>query len=99
MLEDRAPDRAPELHVDYFGQTHNREHADVATWQEEMAWRGWGIEIDQEFGPASEQACRGFQEAKGLAVDGLVGPDTWGLTWNTPVDQPELYAMREAEPS
>lgn len=87
--------RAPQLHVDYFGQTHNEGHADVLTWQTEMAWRGWTIDVDQVFGPKSEEACRRFQAAQGLEADGLVGEATWEVTWATPVDQAEIDAMTE----
>jgi peptidoglycan hydrolase-like protein with peptidoglycan-binding domain len=36
-----------------------------------------GLEIDGIFGPNTEQAVRGLQEALSVAVDGIVGPITW----------------------
>jgi hypothetical protein len=76
---------APPLHVDYFGQSHNSTCGDVRTWQDKMRSRGWSIAVDQIYGPASESICRQFQGEKGLAVDGLVGPQTWATTWTAPV--------------
>jgi putative peptidoglycan binding protein len=51
--------------------------AAVATWQ----WRlvqalDRRIDVDEVFGPMTEQATRDFQSASGLAADGLVGPRT-----------------------
>jgi peptidoglycan hydrolase-like protein with peptidoglycan-binding domain len=49
--------------------------AAVATWQ----WRlvqalDRRLDVDEHFGPVTEQATRDFQRAHGLAADGIVGP-------------------------
>jgi peptidoglycan hydrolase-like protein with peptidoglycan-binding domain len=51
--------------------------APVATWQ----WRlvqalNRAIAVDEQFGPITESATRDFQRASGIAVDGIVGPNT-----------------------
>jgi peptidoglycan hydrolase-like protein with peptidoglycan-binding domain len=38
---------------------------------------GAGLAVDGNFGSVSAQAARNFQQAKGLVVDGYVGPITW----------------------
>ena len=35
-------------------------------------------ELDGSFGASTEEAVRGFQRARGLPPDGIMGPDTWG---------------------
>lgn len=36
-----------------------------------------GIDADGDFGPGTEKAVREYQQANGLAVDGIAGPDTF----------------------
>ncbi|GAA2621931.1 peptidoglycan-binding domain-containing protein [Actinomadura fulvescens] len=58
---------------------------DVRTWQRQMKARGWDIDVDGAYGADSEEICRAFQKEKGLAVDGVVGRETWRATWETPI--------------
>ncbi|MFE1104157.1 N-acetylmuramoyl-L-alanine amidase [Nocardiopsis alba] len=54
-------------------------------WQAQMRARGWRIDVDGWYGPASERVCRQFQAEKGLSTDGRVGPDTWRAAWESPI--------------
>ncbi|MCI0552045.1 MAG: peptidoglycan-binding protein [Anaerolineae bacterium] len=38
---------------------------------------GYGIDVDGDFGPQTDNATRDFQTDHGLLVDGIVGPQTW----------------------
>ncbi|WP_143423131.1 peptidoglycan hydrolase [Halegenticoccus soli] len=38
---------------------------------------GYDIAVDGVFGSGTESAVESFQSSRGLAVDGIVGPDTW----------------------
>jgi peptidoglycan hydrolase-like protein with peptidoglycan-binding domain len=49
--------------------------------QRRLLAAGYGtgeLEIDGEFGSETEAAVKAFQEASGIDVDGVVGPQTWG---------------------
>jgi hypothetical protein len=77
------PSNDPNCHSGYYGGVDN---TNVATWQRQMAARGWGIgAVDGMYGPTSQNICRQFQQEKGLSADGLVGPQTWAASWNAPV--------------
>ena len=64
----------------------------VAQWQAQMQRRGWNIDVDGLYGPASERVARAFQLEKGLTVDGIIGPQTWKVAFDestitAPVEQ------------
>ena len=75
----------------YLRLTHPYTRGDDVV-QVQEALHIYGISpgsIDGVYGPRTEQAVREFQASRGLAVDGIVGPDTtralWGV-WITDCD-------------
>lgn len=42
-------------------------------------YRQRGGKIDGDFGPRTEGAVKSFQSSRGIVVDGIVGPITWGM--------------------
>ena len=65
----------------------------VRQWQQRMEERGYDIKVDGFYGSQSEQVARQFQREQGLAVDGVVGSETWAATFNpnttSPSTEPE----------
>jgi len=51
---------------------------DVRTLQYLLIARGYSLTADGIFGSGTEGKVKAFQSAKGLSVDGIVGPQTWG---------------------
>ena len=38
--------------------------------------------VDGYYGPVTERAVIAFQQTNGLTVDGVVGPNTWGVLFS-----------------
>src|SRR5699024_5843488 len=51
--------------------------SDLRRWQQRMKDRGWSITPDGLYGSRTASVARAFQKEKGLAVDSLIGNDTW----------------------
>ena len=77
------PSALPQAHAS--GTNNQYQHtlrygdtgSDVRALQYMLRSRGHAIDVDGSFGPQTRDAVKAFQRAKGLTVDGLVGPNTW----------------------
>ena len=58
-------------------RTGDRSDA-VRDLQQRLHATGATVQVDGHFGAETAAAVRGFQERRGLRVDGICGPDTWG---------------------
>lgn len=68
--------------------------SDVKTLQELLNGNGYSLDVDGVYGSKTQAAVKDYQQKNKLAVDGIVGENTWGsLTGNiavkTPSEMPE----------
>ncbi|MET9269495.1 penicillin-insensitive murein endopeptidase [Kribbella sp. NPDC003557] len=59
-------------------QSSGNRGADVQAIQFLLQYAGQSVDADGVFGATTVSAAKAFQSAKGLGVDGIVGPQTWG---------------------
>ncbi|MET9317128.1 penicillin-insensitive murein endopeptidase [Kribbella sp. NPDC003505] len=59
-------------------QSSGNRGADVQAIQFLLQYAGQSVDADGVFGATTVTAAKAFQTAKGLGVDGVVGPQTWG---------------------
>jgi hypothetical protein len=80
-LVARPVSGVPNLNRTYTAAMANRASDDVRAWQQKMNSLGYPITVDGRYGPQSASAARALQAARGLAVDGVLGPRTWAATF------------------
>lgn len=51
---------------------------DVKKLQEKLNASGYKLDVDGQFGSKTQSAVKDYQKKNGLAVDGIVGTNTWG---------------------
>lgn len=59
-------------------------NGDVSWVQQRLVVHGYKVTVDGKYGPLTEKAVKAFQLAKGLTVDGVVGPKTWAALKKDP---------------
>jgi peptidoglycan hydrolase-like protein with peptidoglycan-binding domain len=76
--------------------------AEVRTLQSQLNQLGYGLDVDGDFGPATDRAVRHLQKAFGYTIDGIVGPGTRSLmaqqislNWRSPGTAEQLEAWSE----
>lgn len=64
-------------------QSSGNRGSDVSAIQYLLQAQGQNVTADGVFGSTTDTAVRAFQTSKGLGVDGIVGPQTWGALATT----------------
>ena len=62
----------------------NTESADIATWETQMASRGYPIRTDGVYDADAAYICSQFQRGLGIPQTGVVNEQTWVAAWTAP---------------
>lgn len=76
VLAGGTPGRPP-AGVSWSSLARGARAERVRTVQYLLRYAGRSLTIDGDFGPGTDAEVRAFQSARGLVVDGVVGPLTW----------------------
>ena len=71
----------------YAQVSYGSTGSSVSALQEKLNANGYDLEVDGEFGPATQKAVKDYQKKKGLQVDGIAGAETWGSLLQSPAAQ------------
>ncbi|MFF3671675.1 peptidoglycan recognition protein family protein [Microtetraspora malaysiensis] len=74
---DDAPLSWPGRLLKYVKSQPMMSGRDVRVWQAALTTNGFATDVDGAFGPQTAERTRAFQRKNGLAIDGIVGPQTW----------------------
>lgn len=67
------------------GLKRGDKNANVGTWQTILNSKGYGLDVDNDFGPATETATNAHKESIGMAKDGIVDFDTLLVSYSASV--------------
>lgn len=62
----------------YSQLSRGSKGSEVKTLQELLNQNGYSLDVDGSFGSKTQAAVKDYQKKNGLAVDGIVGTNTWG---------------------
>ena len=71
----------------YAQVSYGSTGSSVSALQEKLNANGYDLEVDGQFGPATQKAVKDYQKKKGLQVDGIAGAETWGSLLQSPAAQ------------
>ena len=88
LVQDGIPGPLTNAYLDWWlvgrfqnagGRPSNKSASELtyADIQEALNRKGYGLRVDNEWGPKSRAALLDFQSRNGLKADGWVGPNTW----------------------
>lgn len=66
------------INIAYSTISYGSSGSDVKKLQESLNNHGYNLVVDGQFGSKTQAAVRDYQSKNGLAVDGIVGANTWG---------------------
>lgn len=68
-----------------FGSGKTSGAYGLKAWQKRMQERGYSLEADGRYGPATAKAAKNLQRLAGITQDGKIGPDAWYAAFLLPV--------------
>ena len=74
------------MKIAYSTVKYGSSGSDVYELQRKLNKKGYNLSVDGKFGAKTQSAVRDYQKKNGLAVDGIVGKNTWSSLNKTPTN-------------